>query len=117
MGDVVRVLGMEFYAFHGSDAEEQVLGQRFEVDVEVHRDLRQAGETDDLNATINYREVYAAAAAAMDPPTQLIETVAERIATDLLARFTVDAVVVRVRKPSVPIGGVVRCSEVELHRP
>ena len=116
MGDVIRLLGMQFYAYHGVDPGERELGQRFEVDVELSLDLRRAGEHDELDATVNYRSVYDLAAAAMDPPCMLLEAVAERIASGILKGFEVTQVVVRIRKPSVPIGGVLRCAEVEIRR-
>ncbi len=116
MNDLIRLIGMQFYAYHGVDAGERELGQRFEIDVELHTDLRPAGGTDDLNLTVNYREVYRFVAAAMDPPCLLIEAVAERLATGILANFAVPSVTVRVRKPSVPIGGVIGFAEVEVTR-
>lgn len=116
MADTIRLLGMQFYAWHGADEGERHLGQRFEIDVEMQLDLRPAGETDDLDTTINYREVYHRVAAAMEPPCQLLEAVVERIATLVLDGFPVDQVTVRIRKPAVPIGGVLRCAEVEITR-
>ncbi|MCZ7599445.1 MAG: dihydroneopterin aldolase [Gammaproteobacteria bacterium] len=108
---------MQFYAYHGVDPGERELGQRFEVDVELALDLRRAGAGDDLTATVNYRAVYDLAAATMDPPCLLLDAVAERIAAGVLAGFPVDQVTVRIRKPSVPIGGVLRHAEIELTRP
>lgn len=116
MADVVRLTGMQFYAYHGVDSGERELGQRFEVDVELQRDLGPAGRSDDLAATVNYRSVYELARDAMSPPCLLLEAVAERIADGLLAGFEVEAVLVRVRKPSVPIGGVLAHAEVEIQR-
>lgn len=116
MSDVIRLVGMQFYAYHGVDPGERELGQRFEIDVHLERDLSAAGRNDDLGATVNYREVYDTVAAAMDPPCRLLEAVAERIADRLLAGFDLAAVTVTVRKPSVPIGGVLRWAEVEIRR-
>ena len=46
----------------------------------------------------------------------LIEGLAERIAQEILGSFSVDGVVVRVRKPHVPMGGLLDYVEVEIHR-
>jgi len=116
VGDRIRLTGMQLYAYHGVDPGERELGQRFEIDVELGLDLRAAGTGDDLDATVNYRAVYDLVAAAMDPPCLLLEAVAERIAQGILAGFAVDEVTVRVRKPSVPIGGVLQWAEVEITR-
>lgn len=116
MADTIRLHALQFYAYHGADPEERRLGQRFEVDLDLHLDLRAAGRTDDLGATVNYREVYQVVAALMAEPKLLLEAVAEGLASAILERFPVDAVTVRVRKPSVPLGGVVAWAEVEVQR-
>jgi hypothetical protein len=51
---------MQFYGRHGVNPEEQTLGQRFEVDVELRLDTRPAALQDDLRLTINYAQVYKA---------------------------------------------------------
>ncbi len=116
MPDRIRLTGLQLYACHGVDPAERRLGQRFEVDVELTLDLAPAGRTDDLAATVNYQAVYNVVRDAMDPPCLLLEAVAERIAGRILTGFPVDTVTVRVRKPSVPIGGVLRHAEVEICR-
>ncbi len=116
MADRIRLVGMQFYAYHGVDPAERELGQRFEVDVELALDLRAAGAGDDLTATVNYRAVYDLVAAAMDPPCLLLEAVAERIASGILSSFPAPQVTVRIRKPAVPIGGVLQHAEVEIAR-
>lgn len=116
MSDVIRLIGLQFYAYHGVDPGERELGQRFEVDVELLLDLAPAGRGDDLAATVNYRTVYEQVRDAMEPPCMLLEAVAERIAAKLLAGFAIEAVHVRIRKPSVPIGGVIAHAEVEISR-
>ena len=117
VSDVIRLTGMQFYAHHGADAGERELGQRFELDVELHLDLRLAGVADDLDATVNYRAVYELVRDAMEPPCLLLEALAERIAEGVRRDFAVAGVTVRVRKPAVPIGGVLAHAEVEIHRP
>ena len=57
-GDRIRLEGMVFYGMHGVDPAEKSLGQRFVVDVELERDLRKPGRTDDLHDTVNYAHVY-----------------------------------------------------------
>jgi len=60
--DKLIMEGLEFYGYHGTLAAEQELGQRFILDIELALDLRRAGETDDLAATVNYAAVYRLAA-------------------------------------------------------
>lgn len=107
MADRIRLNEMVFYGYHGVLPEERALGQRFVVDVELMTDLRPAGATDDLGKTVNYAMVFAAVQQIVTgPPVHLIEALAERIATRLLADHpAVERVGVRVRKPCVPIAG------------
>lgn len=116
-GDRIFLEGMVFYGYHGVRAEEKKLGQRFVVDLEVWKDLRPAGRSDDLSQTVNYAELYRLAADIVTgPPSDLIEAVAERIAAAVLRHHVVDAVRVRVRKPEAPVAGVLGAAAVEILR-
>lgn len=105
--DRIRLNGMVFYGYHGVLPEERALGQRFVVDLEVRADLRRAGTSDDLAATVNYADLYRIAQEVVTgAPCQLIEAVAERIAGRVLAEHALaESVEVRVRKPAVPLAG------------
>jgi dihydroneopterin aldolase len=104
--DSVFLEGLEFYGFHGVNPEERTDGQRFLVDLRMDADLRVAGRTDDLDATINYSAVYKRVRTIVEgPPSQLIETVAERIAAAILDEFATSSVAVTVRKPDVTLSG------------
>jgi len=110
---------MVFFGYHGALPEERSLGQRFVVDIEVEADLQRAGESDALEDTVNYSELYAVVEdVVMGPPFNLIEAVAEQIASRILKeQATVQAVLVRLRKPGVPIpGSVLGSSEVCIER-
>jgi len=110
---------MVFFGYHGALPEERVIGQRFVVDVEVQADLKRAGASDQLEDTINYGELYTVAEDVVTgPPFNLIEAVAEQIAGRILSQQPlVESVIVRVRKPGVPIpGSVLGSSEVRIER-
>lgn len=106
-GDCIMLAGMVFYAYHGALPEERTLGQRFIVDLHMGVDLLLAGQTDDLTQTVHYGHVYAAARHALEgPPLNLLEAVAQRVASAVLAGFpTVTWVSVTVKKPGVAIAG------------
>lgn len=95
---------MQFFGYHGVLPEENKLGQRFYIDVEMVLDLEPAGRTDDLNRTVNYAEVYGKVKEiAEGKPFQLIEALAERVASDLLQTYTsICEIAVRVTKPHPP---------------
>jgi len=107
-----------FYAYHGVLSDEQSLGGKFEVDVDLHCDLSRGGHTDSLKQTVNYERVYdAIKQLVLGRKYYLIEALAETIADGLLKEFRMlDRVVVRVRKPSAPVKGVIDYVEVEIAR-
>lgn len=101
--------GMVFFGRHGVLASERELGQRFVVDLEIRLDLRRAGVSDDLTETVDYSEVHHRVREVVEGgPFDLIEAVAERIATSVLESHPrIEAVRVKVSKPDVRLEGTV----------
>lgn len=117
MSDRIILTGMRFFGYHGFHPEETRLGQNFTVDVELYRDLRAAGQHDDLRQTVDYGKVFLAVRDIVEgKPFKLIETVAERVAQAVLNGFPVEEVVVRVHKPNAPIPGAFDTVTVEVRR-
>jgi dihydroneopterin aldolase len=114
--DIIKLHNAVFYAYHGAMSDEQSLGGKFEVDVELHCDLTAAKEMDDLNATVNYEKVYALMSSVVTGKKYyLIEALAHSISSGIIAAFPpVMRTVVRVRKPGAPIHGVVENIEVQI---
>jgi len=116
--DKIKIERLECYGYHGLLPEENKLGQRFLIDIELGLDLRPAGMDDDLSKSVNYAEVcFAVQDIVENRVFHLIEALAESIATRLLDTYTiVNEATVRVVKPHPPVrvhfGGV--C--VEIHR-
>jgi dihydroneopterin aldolase len=117
-GDRIILRDLGFFGYHGVFPEEARLGQRFVVDLHVGTDLRTAGESDELGASISYAEIYEVTKAAFESPRrQLIEAVAHGICTALFERFLkIDWIIICVRKPEAPIAMVRGEASVELHR-
>lgn len=103
--DEILLEGLICYGYHGVHAEERRLGQRFVVDIVVGTSLREAGASDDVSQTISYSAVAKRARAIVEgEPRNLIETVAEEIAGELLAEFPrAETVTVTLRKPNAPM--------------
>jgi dihydroneopterin aldolase len=102
--DTMTLKAMRFFGYHGVYAEENKLGQKFEVELELKLDLSRAAAEDDLDATINYAELHAVTKEIVEgPPFKLIEALAGAIATRLLQSYTsLNEVTVRVTKPNPP---------------
>lgn len=110
---------MAFYGYHGVLKEETKLGQRFNVTISLATTLKDAGRTDDLSKTVNYAEVYELCKEIVEgAPKQLIETVAELIASEVLSRYEekVQGVRVHLIKPDPPIAGHYASVAVEITR-
>ena len=115
--DIIKLSNIVFYAHHGYYEAERELGQRFELDIEVECDLRDAIKSDDLKSTIDYRHIYAIAKDAFENNKfKLLETVANRIAIQILQTHLIHSVLIRVRKPHVPLKGFLDHIEVEIKR-
>lgn len=115
--DRISLLGLQFFGYHGAYPAERELGQRFEVDVEVSYNCRPVGAADDLSLALDYSRVYERVRQVVEgDPVNLIETLAERVAGEVLAFPGVERVLVRVRKPQAPLPGVFGTVQVELAR-
>ena len=89
--DKIMIDGLEIFANHGVFPEENKLGQKFVISAVLWTDTRPAGCSDDLNQSINYGEVSQRITEFVQKNTfQLIETVVERLAEELVARLTIE---------------------------
>lgn len=116
--DKIYVNRMEFYGYHGVFPEENRLGQRFIVDLTVLLDLKKAGETDALEHSVNYGELFNVCKEIVEgKPCKLVEAVAEKIATGVLQQFPlISEAIVKVIKPDPPIPGHYKSVAVEITR-
>jgi len=115
--DVIHMRGLEFYAYHGVLPEEELLGQKFIIDVDLYLNLTDAGRSDQVEDTISYAEVYQTVKrCVVGKRFSLLEGLAEAIATDILAEFPCAAVRLEVHKPQAPIPAVFRDVSVEIRR-
>ncbi|MBM3943585.1 MAG: dihydroneopterin aldolase [SAR202 cluster bacterium] len=116
--DRILLQGMEFYGFHGVNAEERTLGQHYQVDLSVDLDLSLAGASDRLEDTVNYSRIYRVTRDVVEGESwKLLESVAQRIAERVLQEFPVLGVQVRVKKPRPPIrGSMLEYAGVEIYR-
>jgi dihydroneopterin aldolase len=96
--------GLAAFGYHGNNPAERKLGQTFTADLEVTIDTSKAAATDRIEDTISYPLLEKTARQILEgQPANLLETVAERIATAILKHPEVIQVTVRVSKrPPLP---------------
>lgn len=109
---------MEFYGYHGAFAEENKLGQRFYVDVELEADLSKAAASDDLAESVDYAEVYETVKSVVEgPPFNLVEAIVQAVLNKIFQAFSiVERATVKVIKPDPPIPGHYDSVAVEMTR-
>jgi 7,8-dihydroneopterin aldolase/epimerase/oxygenase len=113
---IIRIRNAVFYAYHGVLTDEQNLGGKFDVDVDLYCDLTRGATSDHLQDTVNYERVYdCIRSLVLDKQHFLLESLAGSIGKGILKKFQkVNSVTVRVRKPGAPVKGVIDYVEIEL---
>ena len=98
---------MKFMAKHGVLAEEKVTAQKFIVDVRIETDqIVTAAATDQIDDALNYVGVYELVRdIMMNQQFDLIETIAAKIAQEIVAKYPIIAADVKVTKVNPPIEG------------
>jgi dihydroneopterin aldolase len=116
MTDRIIMENMLFFGYHGVLPAETSLGQRFAVSLVMECPRQPANLTDELDAVLDYSRVYQAVKEIMeDGPCRLLETLAERIAAQVLALGAV-RVRVTVKKLHPPLPGTLDFVAVEITR-
>jgi dihydroneopterin aldolase len=106
---------LQFYSYHGVKAEEQSLGGRYQVDVDMWYNPMSAVISDDVAKAVNYEEiVYSINELVSGDSYNLIETLCFEISQEILEKFPlIEKVTVRLRKLSVPLKHIIDHVEVE----
>ena len=115
MNGRIHLKNMVFYGYHGALAAENSLGQRFFIDLVLTVDIAEAALSDSLDATVDYVNVHAICRDIVEKEkVKLLETLANRVLDRVLAACprVIEAEIL-IKKPSVPMGGVLDYVAVE----
>lgn len=114
--DVILLEGIMVPAALGVTEAEREMRRPVRIDLEVERRLGAAGESDALEDTVDYGEIYLVVESiAGGRDHHLCESLAEEITAALIDRFAADRVTVTIRK-SRPIAGVLDYAGVRITR-
>ncbi len=114
---VIELEDMEFYAFHGCYKEEQVVGNKFLVSLEMRTDCVKAGQTDNIGDATSYLTAYEIVKEQMSIKSHLLENVAARILDALQAKLpAITSARVKISKMNPPLGGKVGRASVILEK-
>jgi len=104
---VLEISGLELFGRHGALEEERRYGRKFLFDLRLEVG-DESGRSDLLEDTVDYRELVSVVKAVNDERQfTLLEALARAVAEEILRRFSVTKVHVRVRKAGVPLGAPV----------
>ncbi len=117
MGKII-IEEMEFYAFHGHYQEEQIVGNRFLVDLEMEADLSAAADSDNLDDAVNYQQAYQIIKNEMRrTKSNLLENIGKRILDALFTEMhDIKKATIRVRKLNPPMGGPIKSVGIKMSR-
>jgi dihydroneopterin aldolase len=114
--DRILLTGLRVAGHHGVTEAERAQAQDFRVDIECPVDARAAAASDTISATLDYRLLSDCVAAVIGGPSrQLIETLADDLASRVLE--TVGCAWVRVRVTKLRPGSIEAEATVEVRRP
>jgi dihydroneopterin aldolase len=114
----ISLHGAEFFAFHGFYPEEQKLGSKFIVDVDVSFTPAKDLKEDKIANTIDYEQVYNIVEEQMKKTSLLIETVAQSITDEIKNSFSLAGPIrVSLKKMNPPLKGKVEYSSVVITEP
>ena len=114
---LIKIENMEFYAFHGHFKEEQIVGNRFLVDLTIETDMTLPAISDNLKDAVNYQKAYQIIKTQMNMKSHLLENIAGRILDALYAEMEgIRKVIVKVSKMNPPMGGKIGSVSVIMER-
>lgn len=104
------------YAYHGVAPQENLIGNEYVIDLKLKVDISRASQTDDVEDTVSYADVYELVKTEMAISSKLLEHVGGRIATKLFEVFpTIEEIKLRLSKRNPPMGADIDAAGIELH--
>lgn len=111
----VVLKGLRIFAYHGVMPQENKVGAYFTIDVRLDTDFSHALETDELEGTISYADVYDIIRREMAIPSKLLEHVGGRIVKALRSELpNINKVYIRILKENPPMGADLTGAGIEI---
>lgn len=101
----IQMEGMKFYAYHGVNSQENLVGANFYLDLKLKTDFSHAAKSDNLNETVSYADIYNAVKEEMGIPSKLLEHVCQRLAHRIFNNFpSIESATIQLNKENPPMG-------------
>jgi len=116
--DLIRLKNITIFGFYGVSPQEREVGQKIEIDLDLHTDLSAACSSDSLKDTINYETVYTTVMELVDAGKRyrLLESLGEEICNAILRQYPVTKVRIGMRKLNLPFPNNLSHVEIVLTR-
>ena len=102
----IELKNMTFHSFHGTMEQEQIAGNDYRIDLKISLESCLATETDNIEDTINYADIFSLVKEEMAIPSQLIEHAAGRIVRIIKQNYPdISNITIRLAKINPPIQG------------
>lgn len=103
----IHLENMEFFAHHGHYDEEQIVGNKFLVNLTIETDMKPASRSDKLEDALDYQLVYKIVKEEMGKKSHLLEHIAGRILDALYKQMKgIDKATLKISKLNPPMGGM-----------
>ena len=107
--DCIELKKLTFHAYHGVTEQERIIGNNYRVDLKLFLDLSKAAESDNLEDTVNYADIFGLVKEEMAVPSQLLEHIAGRTVCKIKQKYPyLSKITIRLAKINPPIKGELR---------
>jgi len=101
----IHLHNLLFHSFHGMYKEEKILGNDFEVSVDVS--IKAQENITKLRQSVDYVSLYSIIKEVMDQPTPLLEKLVQELAEKIrLLDEKIEGVSISIKKLNPPIGNL-----------
>ena len=112
----ILLQGLQYHAFIGVGEQEQVVGNDYVLDLRLGYPFAAAMESDVVDDTLNYADVFNVVSEVMKQPSKLLEAAAGKIIKELCARYKrLESIDLKLVKRNPPMGADCDSTGVELH--
>ena len=102
----IELRDVHLFAHHGVMPQEREIGAWFTIDIKLDIDDCSCSESDLIEGTVSYADVYGILCREMEQPSDLLEHVCNRISRKLYDKFCqVAAIEITLCKDTPPMGG------------
>ena len=115
METYILLENVKLYAYHGVGEQERIVGNHYLINLKIKIDVTKAVESDLLDDTISYAEVFEIVKREMAIPSKLLEHAAGRIISALRNNFPkIETIELKLSKNNPPMGADMDCASILL---